>query len=101
LADLADHLGNVVGLDAAHSEPARAIDIGMRHGPARVGLERQRLGHPALAEIADQRLVIAIAGVREGVKEAVHAFERGTRPRESGAAEQRRLDAGLRRPARM
>ena len=55
LANLADHLLDLARLDAARREPARAVDIGMGHGPARVWLERQCLGHPALAEIACQR----------------------------------------------
>src|ERR1043166_190465 len=55
LADTADAVLYVFGPDAARREPARAIDVGMRHRPARIRLEGERLGHPALAEIADQR----------------------------------------------
>ena len=87
------------GLDAARREPPRAIDIGMRHGPARIGLECQCLRHPVLAEIADQRVVIALGGVGEAVEEAVHAFEHRARTEKAGAAEQRRAQARLRRPA--
>ena len=100
LADLADHLDDVVGFDA-RAEPPRAVDIRMRHGPARIGLERQRLRHPARAEIAGQRVVVALGGAREAVKEAMHAFEHGARPGKAGAAEQRRAHARLRRPAGM
>ena len=79
LADLADHFDYVVGLEA-RAEPPRAVDIRMRHGSARIGLERERLRHPARAEVADQRVVIALGRAREAVKEAVHAFEHGARP---------------------
>ena len=99
-ADFADHLDHVVGFDLRR-EPPRAIDIGMRHGPARIGLEGQRLGHPARAEIADQRVVVALGGVGEAVEETVHAFEHRARSEKAGAAEQRRTDARLRRPAGM
>ena len=71
----------------------------MRHGPARIRLERQGLRHPARAEVADQRVVVALGGVRKTVKEAVHAFEHRARAGKTGAAEQRRADARLRRPA--
>ena len=52
---LADHLLDVAGLDAARRQPPGAVDVGMRHGPARIGLEGERLDHPALAEIVEQR----------------------------------------------
>jgi hypothetical protein len=57
----------------------------MRHGPARIGLERQRLRHPAAAEIADRRRN-RLGGVGEAVKETVHALEHRARPEEAGAA---------------
>ena len=101
LADLAHHLDHIVRLDFFRREPARAVDVGMRHGPARIRLERQRLGDPARAEVADQRVVVALGGVRKTVKEAVHAFEHRARAEKAGAAEQRRADARLRRPAGM
>ena len=59
LADVADHLDDVVGLDAARAEPPRAVDVGMRHGPAGIELEGERLRHPARAEIAGHRVEVA------------------------------------------
>ena len=80
-------------------EPPRAVDIGMRHGPARIGLEGERLGHPARAEIAGQRVVVARGGVGEAVEQAVRALEHGARADEAGTRQQRRAQARLRRPA--
>ena len=82
-------------------EPPRAVDIGMRHGPAGIGLERDRLGHPARAEIADHLVVVAVERVGEAVEQAVHALEHRARPVEAGARQQRRAHARLRRPAGM
>ena len=79
-------------MPSAASAP-RAVDIGMRHGPARIRLEGERLGHPLFAEIADQRLVVTLRRVGERVKEAVHAFEHRARSVEAGAAEERRPQA--------
>ena len=101
LADVADDLLDLLGLDAARCEPPRAIDIRMRHRPAGIRLEGQRLRHPARAEIAGQRGVVAFGRVGEAVEEAVHPFEHRARPDETFAPEQRRAQARLRRPARM
>ena len=72
----------------------------MRHGAAGIGLEGERLGHPARAEIVERR-VVALRGVGEAVKQPVHALEHRARPEETAARQQRRADAGLRRPAGM
>src|SRR5438093_11688348 len=101
LADLTDHLLDLVSLDALGGKPARAIDVGVRHGPAGIGLERERLGHPALAEIAGDRVVVALGGVGKAVKEAVHTLEHGARTNEARAPEQGRAQPRLRRPARV
>ena len=82
-------------------QPPRAVDVGMRHGPARIGLEGQRLGHPARAEIAEQRAVVAVRRVRETVEQAVRALEHRARAREARARQQRGAQARLRRPAGM
>ena len=92
---------DILRLDAARRDPPRAIDVGMRHGPARIGLEGERLGDPALAEIADQRLVVAVGRVREAMEQAVRALEHRARPVEARACQQRGAQAGLRRPAGM
>ena len=99
LADVADHLGDVVGLDAARAEPPRAVDVGMRHGPAGIELEGERLRQPARAEIAGHRVEVARRGVGEAVEEAVRALEHRARPGEAGPRQQRRAHARLRRPA--
>src|SRR6185503_4516281 len=99
--DLADELLYVRRLDALGREPPRAVDVRMRHGAARVRLEGQRLDHPALGEVADQRVIVALRRVRETVEEAVHTLEYGTGPQEARTREQRRPQARLRRPARM
>ena len=44
-------------------------------------------------------VVVALGGVGEAVKEAVHAFEHRARPDKAGAAKQRRANTRLRRPA--
>ena len=99
--DLANDLADILRLDAARAEPPRAIDIGLRHGPAGIGLEGERVGDPARAEIAGQRGVVALRRMREAVEQAVHAFEHGARTDEPGARKQRRAQAGLRGPARV
>src|SRR6202011_5439700 len=74
LADLADDLAHVLGPDAARGKPPGAVDIGMRHGSAGIGLEGERLTHPARAEAAGEGVVVAGPGVGEAVEQAVHAL---------------------------
>ena len=99
--DLANQRFDLVGAHAARREAARAVDVRMDHGAARIRLEGQRLQHPAFPEIADERRIIAVARVGEAVEDAVNAFEHGARTDESRASEQRGAQARLRRPARM
>src|SRR5262249_24739025 len=101
LADLADELLDLLRLDAPASEPPRAVDVGVRHRPAGIRFERERGRQPARAEIAGKRVVVAAGGAGEAVEQAVHAFEYGARPEETGTGEPRRAQSGLRRPARM
>src|SRR5438093_7321810 len=101
LADLTDHLLDLVSLDALGGKPARAIDVGVRHGPAGIGLERERLGHPALAEIARDRVVVTLGGVGEAMEEAVHTLEHRAGTNKARAPEQGRTQARLRGPARV
>jgi hypothetical protein len=89
---LADDLRDVLRLDAARGQPTRAIDIRLRHGPAWIGLEGQRVRHPARAEIAGQRIVIALRGVRETVEQPVHALEHGARADEPSPRQERRAN---------
>ena len=101
LRDLADDLGDVVGLDAARGQPSGAIDVRLRHGSAGVRLERQRVRHPAGAEIARQRLVVAMGGVGKTVEQPMHALEHRARADKSLPRQQRGANARLRRPAGM
>src|SRR5262249_47300416 len=101
LADLADEFLDLLRFDAAGSEPPRAVDVGMRHRPAGIRFERERRRHPARAELAVKRIVVASGGAGEAVEQAVHAFEYRARPEEAGAGEPRRAQPRLRRPARM
>ena len=99
--DLADDFGDILRLDAARAEPPRAIDIGLRHRPAGIGLERQRIGDPARTEIAGQRGVVAMRRMRKAVEEAMHALEHRARSDKARARQQRRAQARLRGPAGM
>ena len=101
LRHLAHDLADVLGPNTARSQPSRTIDIGLRHRPARIRLERQRIRHPAPTEIGSQRLVVAMGRVRKPMKQTVHALEHGARTDKSRPRQQRRPNAGLRRPARM
>src|SRR6188474_397400 len=99
--NLAYDLFDLVRSDATRRQPARAVDIGMRHGPARVRLERQCLRHPAFAEISGQRLVVCLRRMSKAVEEAVRALEHGTRTVEAVLRQQHCTQARLRRPAGM
>src|SRR6202521_2368334 len=101
LGDLADEFLDVVGLERACGEPARAIDIRMGHGSARIRLEGERLQDPTLAEVSDQRSIVAVRGPSEAMEHAVGALEYRARTDEPGAAQERRAQARLRRPAGM
>ena len=77
----------------------RAVDVGLHHRAAGIGLERDRLGDPALAEAVEELVEQRLDRGREGLEEAVLAFQHGARPDEAGAAEQRGAQARLRGPA--
>ena len=79
----------------------RAVDEGLRHGAAGVRLERNRLHHPASAEVVEKRLEIGRDRRRECPVHAVDALEHRARPQESAARHQRGAHARLRGPARM
>src|SRR5581483_6506005 len=46
LRNLADKILHIVRLDAASREASGTIDVGVRHGPAGIRLERECFGHP-------------------------------------------------------
>src|SRR4029078_10437050 len=71
----------------------------VRLGPAAVGLERDAVRHPFLAEAVGEPGPVAFRTAREGVVEAVRALEHRARPDEAVAREVDGADAGLRRPA--
>ena len=101
LRHLADDFGNFLGFDAARGQPARTIDIGLRHGPAWIRLERQRVRHPARAEIAGQRVVIALRGMCKAMEQPVHALEHRAWSEKPCPRQERRADTRLRRPSGM
>ena len=92
---------DVFGGDTAPRQFDRAVDIGLGHGPAGIGLERDRLHHPMRAEAIEQRMKIGRFGRSERLVEAVLAFEHGRRTGEPGLRQQRRANARLRRIARV
>ncbi len=57
--------------------------------------------NPTRAEVADERVVIALGGVGEAVEQAVGPLEHGARPDKAVLRQERRAQARLRRPARM
>ena len=101
LRHLAYDFGDVFRLDAACGQPSRTVDIGLRHRPAGIRLERQRVRHPARAKIARQCLVVALGCVRKAMEQSVHTLEHRPRTDESSPRQQGGADAGLRRPAGM
>src|SRR5690242_9624034 len=97
LADVADYFNDVVHRHAA-AEPARAIDVRMRHGSAWIRLERQSLRDPLRAEAVGHGGEIAGVGMGEGTEESMATLEHRARTGKAGAAEERGANAGLRRP---
>ena len=90
------------GADATRRQAARAVDVGMRHGSARVWLERERLDHPAFAEISGQCARSPPPSyARSAWKKPVRALEHRARPDEAVPCQQRCAQARLRRPAGM
>ena len=87
--------------DAARREPPGAVDIGMRHGSARIRLEGERLGEPLAAEIAEERVVIALGCVGEPMEQAVGPLEHGARTTKAVLRHQGGAQTRLRRPAGM
>ena len=75
LRDLAHDLADVLGPEAARGQPSRAVDVGLRHRPAGIGLKRQRVRHPARAEIACQRVIVALSRMREPMKQPMNSLE--------------------------
>ncbi len=68
---------------------------------AGVRFERQRIGDPAVAEITRQSVVVAVDGMGKTVEQAVDALEHRPGPNEPSPCQQRRANAGLRRPSGM
>ena len=58
-----------------------------------------RLGDPALTEITDQRVVVAVGRVREAVEQTMRALEHGARSGEARTRHQGGAQARLRCPA--
>ncbi len=75
LADIADHLDHVIGLDAARAEPSRAIDVRWVMVPAGIELEGQRLGDETHTEAVRQHAEVVGSVLGETMEEAVHTLE--------------------------
>src|SRR5258708_34154085 len=73
----------------------------MGHRPTRVGFESERRADPPLAEIADERVVIALGGVGEAVEKTMRAFEHSARASETMLCHQGGAHSRLRRPTCM
>ena len=101
LPHLADDRGDVGRGRPLAREIDGAVDEGLGHGPAGIGLEGERRRHPGLAETLDERREIRLPARREGLVEAVRSLEHGDRPDEAGLGEARGADTRLRRQARM
>src|SRR5207249_163351 len=92
---------DLLRLDAARAQAPRTAAAWVGHGPAGTGLEGERLRHPLCAEVADERVVVALGGVGEAVEQAMHALKHGARTGEARARKQRGAQARLRSPAGM
>src|SRR5712691_3463462 len=82
-------------------QPSSAVDVGLRHGAAGIGLESDGCRQPLAAEAVEELCPVAPGGAREAVVEPVRAFEHRARPDEPGARQVRGANSRLRRPARM
>src|SRR6476620_3679743 len=100
-SNFAHQLFYVGRLDAACGEPLGASDVRMRHGSTWIGFEGKRFGHPAFAKAANERVVVALRGMRKAMEQPVHALEDRARASEAAARKKRRTYAGLRSPAWM
>ncbi len=100
-ADLADQRDDLLRRDAHGSQLAGAIDIGLRHGSAGVGLEGEIGAHPAVAEPFGEPAEVRRLRGREGLVEAMRSFEHRRRACEARARQRRRADSGLSRKAGM
>src|SRR3954464_10299510 len=100
LGGLAHHLNDAVYI-APFPPPPRPAHIGLGHGAAGVGLERDAVRHPFLAEPIRKLRPVALRAAGKGVIEAMRALEHRARANEAVACEIAGPDARLRRPARM
>src|SRR3954454_5570436 len=100
LGGLAHHLNEAVYIDLFR-QPPRAIHIGLGHGAAGVGLERDAVCYPFLAESIRKLRPVALRAAGKGVIEAMRALEHRAGADEAVAREIAGPDARLRRPARM
>jgi hypothetical protein len=71
----------------------------MRHRSARIRLERDARGEPLHAEVFKHLDEMTLARMREGMEEAMLAFEHRPRADKPGVRHSRRAIPGLRSPA--
>src|SRR4051812_13962 len=100
LGGLAHHLDDAVYIDLLR-QPPRTVHIGLGHGAAGVGLERDAVRHPVFAESVRKLCPVALRAAGKGVIEAMRALEHRARANEAVAREIAAADARLRRPAGM
>ena len=92
---------HVAGRNPLSHELARAVDVGMRHGAAGVGLEGDVGAEPLLARAFEHAGEITVIAVGEGMKETVVPLQQGARPGEARLRQARRAITRLRGPTRM
>ena len=92
---------DVVGAHAILGQGDRAVDEGLRHRAARVGLERQVLRNPALAQFVEQMLKVGRNRRGKRFVEPVRPVQHGSRPLEAPSSHEGRPNARLRGPPRV
>src|SRR5262249_46433008 len=63
--DFADQFLHITGIDAACRDALGAVDVGMRHRSAGIGLECKRFGYPARTEITRKGAIVTLRRMRE------------------------------------
>src|SRR5262249_60502554 len=98
---LADQLFYIVGLDATRGKTLGAVNVRVCHGPARVGLKRERFGDPTRAEVPGECVIVSVRCVRKPVEQPIRTLEHSAWSEEAATCKQRRPNSRLRRQARM
>src|SRR5262245_25589981 len=75
LRHFAHHLRDLFSTDAVRGKTTRAIDVGVSHRAAWIGLERERAGAPALAETIEERGVVTHRRMGKPMEQAMGPLE--------------------------